>query len=302
MFSLIKKNIDRSFKIDFWDIFISRTNFNEFIKTKGKSLSNRILKIKSKKNEFFADPFIVSNKSNKVSIAIEDFSFIDGAKISEINYNKKNNTYKKKILLKGKHFSYPFIMKDNSKIYFLPEMSEEKQNLIFFKSKKFLKPIKNYLYGDKVIDPTIVKYKKIYWLFCSLKGHLENKNLYLYYSDDLLDNWIAHPKNPVIKNKNSARPAGSIIKHNNNLYRPSQDSAEGYGSQLYINLIKKLSKTEYSEVKLFNIKPYHKNYNGIHHISYKNNYFVFDQKYTVFSFYKIFYYFLKKFYFKYFRI
>jgi len=41
-----------------------------------------------------------------------------------------------------------------------------------------------------------------------------------------------------------------------------------------------------------------KKYNGIHHISYKNNYFVFDQKYNEYSILKIFYYVSKKFIFK----
>lgn len=293
----IKRSINSLFQIDLWDLFYCKSNFDQFLKTKGKILKNN-KKIHYKKNYFFADPFILKVKKNNIQLLVEDFSFLDGAKLSSINFNFLSNTLKINNLVKGKHFSYPFLFKNKKEIYLFPEMSEERQNIIFLKKNNKIKSIKNYLFGENVIDPTIIKYGKYYWLFCSFKNMGENKNLYLFYAKNIFDNWIAHPKNPILKNSNKARPAGSIILHKGKLYRPAQNFKDGYGSGLYLNLIEKLDKNDYFEKTLFKINPLEKKYNGIHHISFKDGYFVFDQKFTVYSTYKIIYYILKKIYFK----
>ena len=297
MLSLISRYFNSLFQIDFWDVFVSQANFKEFLNSKGKILANN-RKVFTGKNTFFADPFFLSVKNSKLEFIVEDFSFFKGARLSHISYDYKKENLKKKTLIKGKHFSYPFILNKGRNIYVFPEMSEESQNFIFQLKKKKLKPLKNYLFSDHVVDPTIVKHNKTYWMFCSLKNLNENKNLYLFYSNNIFGNWIAHPNNPIIKNKNFARPAGQIIIYKKKLYRPSQDFSEGYGSRLYLNLITKLNKLDYKEKILFKLKPMDKKYNGIHHISFKNKSFIFDQKYTVYSIKKFFYYLLKKFYFK----
>ena len=296
----INSLFDKFFKIDFWNVFLIKDSFENFLLTKGKNLKNAE-KIFSTKNNFFADPFILKVSNKYVTFLVEDFSFFKGGRVSKIKYNLTNRTVNKKFLLKGKHFSYPYIYNHKKKKYIFPEMSEDNQNLMFeLKYNKNIIPIKNYLFGDNIVDPTIIHFKNKFWLFCGVKGQNENKNLNLFYSDSLMGNWISHPQNPVLKNKNFTRPAGTIIIHKNKIYRPSQDSKEGYGSRLYMNEISMLTENKYKEKVLFKISPTNKNYNGIHHLSYKDNCISFDQKYERYTINKILYYFLKKFYFKHF--
>ena len=62
--------------------------------------------------------------------------------------------------------------------------------------------------------------------------------LFLFYADELLTNhWKPHPKNPVVSDVKSARPAGSLFFYNNKLYRPSQDCSFRYGYATVINEI-----------------------------------------------------------------
>lgn len=289
---------DKFFKIDFWNVFIVKDSFENFLLTKGNNLK-RAKKIPSKKNIFFADPFILKVSNKYIFFLVEDFSLFYGGKVSTIKYCLTNKSIKKKFLLKGKHFSYPYIYNYKNKKYIFPEMSEDNQNLIFeLKQNKKIIPIKNYLFGDNIVDPTIFYYKKKFWLFCGIKGQNENKNLNLFYTDNLMGNWISHSQNPILKNKNYTRPAGSIIIHKNKIYRPSQDSKKGYGSRLYLNEITLLTENKYKERVLFKISPTNKIYNGIHHLSYKDNYISFDQKYERYTVNKVLYYLLKKFYFK----
>jgi len=282
------------FLIDFWQIFVTKISLDDFFKSKGAILKKKAIKIKNERFSFFADPFILRVK-DKLNLLVEDFSFLSGAKISILEINKKK-VYKTKIL-QNKHFSYPHNYYYNNKNYLFPEMSEESRNSFFqIKNKKKIK-IKNYLLGYKVIDPTITKINGLYWLFCSLRDseHSENKNLYLFYNKNLFDEWTAHKNNPVLKNDNKARPGGNIIKYKNNLFRPSQLNLKNkYGSELIINKILKISKNRYKEKKIFSIKP-DKSYQGIHHLSYLNNYMAFDQKKIVYSIFKPLYYLLKSF-------
>ena len=286
------------FKIDFWQIFLSEINLNQFFLSKGELLKKNNYKINNEKNSFYADPFIVKKKNKQISLLVEDFSFFSGAKISLIKI-AKNKKLKTKIL-EGKHYSYPFTYNRHGQMLVYPEMSEENRNIIYNLNNK--KKITNYLLGYKIIDPTIIKIKGIYWLFCGLreKNNSENKNLYLFYSKNLIDGWTSHKKNPVLKNNNKARSAGNILKYKNNLYRPSQfNLVNTYGAKLIINKIIKITKNEYKEREVFTIKP-SKDYDGMHHISYSNNCFAFDQKRIIYSIFKPLYYIIKfvKFYHK----
>ncbi len=277
--------------MDVWTIFMSDTSLDNFFNSKGKILFLKKKKIQSKKPSFFADPFIFKKSKNKITLFVEDFSYLFGGQISKIQVIG-DKIIKQKIL-SGKHFSYPFIFNNKKKSHLFPEMNEENRNLFFTMSKNKLKKSQSYLLGYKVIDPTIVKIKDYYWLFCSLKNKEENKNLYLFYSKNLYSDWIAHEKNPVIKNVNYARNAGNIIKFNGNFYRPSQLSkGDNYGSAIIINKILKINNSEYIEKKVFSILS-EKNYQGIHHLSYLNGTFAYDQKKTVYSIFKPIYYFIK---------
>ncbi len=277
--------------MDIWSIYITETSLHKFFNSKGKILFLKKKKIHSKKPSFFADPFIFKKSKKKITLLVEDFSFLFGGQISKIQVIGDKITKQK--ILSGKHFSYPFIFNNKNKNHLFPEMNEEKRNLMFTISKNKLKKTQSYLLGYKVIDPTIIKIKDYYWLFCSLKNKGENKNLYLFYSKSIFSDWIAHEKNPVIKNVNFARNAGNIIQYNGNFYRPSQLSkGENYGSAIIINKILKINNNVYKEKKVFSILS-EKKYQGIHHLSYLNGTFAYDQKRIVYSIFKPIYYLIK---------
>lgn len=293
--NFLKKIIDSLFKIDFWQIFISNSSIDKFINTKGKSIGYNYIPIKNEYKSFFADPFFIDVKKNKFTLLVEDFSFLTGAKISLLKYKNKKQKLKK--ILYGKHFSYPFNTKLKGSIFLFPEMIEESRNKIFIINNSKIKNRINYLLGYKVVDPTIFKHNGFYWLICSLSGRNlnENSNLYLFYSRELKGNWISHIKNPIYKKNYDARGAGSIIKHKGKFYRPSQSYLHNnYGSAVVINELKIINTKNFKEKKIFKIKPFN-NFEGIHHISYMNKFFAYDQKSTIYSILKPLYYLIKLF-------
>ena len=293
--NILKKIIDSLFKIDFWQIFISNSSIDKFINTKGKSINYNFFPIKNEYKSFFADPFFIDVKKNKFTLFVEDFSFFTGAKITLLKYEKNKQKLKK--ILYGKHFSYPFNTKFKSSIFLFPEMVEENRNKFFILKNSKIKNKINYLLGYKVVDPTIFRHEGLYWLICGLSGKNlnENCNLYLFYSRDLKGHWISHEKNPIYKNNYEARGAGSIIEHKGKFYRPSQSYLhKNYGSAIVINEIKTINKKQFKEKKIFKIRPFN-NFEGIHHISYMNKFFAYDQKRTIYSIFKPLYYLIKLF-------
>ncbi len=287
---MIKFIFNKLFRIEIWQIAICNTNFKNFLDSKGKVLKN-YFEIKNPKFGFFADPFVVKVQKKKILIILEEYSFFKGGKISLIDYDIKNKRYILTNLLKGKHYSYPSLNFINKKKYIFPEMSAHYKNFFYeLKSKKLINK-SEYLEKFNVIDPTLFKIKNLFWIFVGKKGTKENKDLYLYYSRDL-KNWNAHKQNPIIKNKeNNCRSAGSIIPFRKKFFRPAQNCEKSYGKELKINFIEDLNKLEYKEKLLFTIKPkdVDNNCDGIHHISFKKNFIVFDKKTYRYSLFKIFY-------------
>lgn len=107
---------------------------------------------------------------------------------------------------------------------------------------------KNLLTGDHFISPTLVRYKKIWWMFTGVPG---NASLRLFYARDFRGPWTEHPMSPLIKNDlHTARPAGRPFILNGKLYRLGMDCLPVYGYQVHAFEITEISTTKYAEKML----------------------------------------------------
>lgn len=158
------------------------------------------------------------------------------------------------------HLSYPFIFEHNQKIYMMPE-TKENQTIEIYECKHFpneWKLYKTIMHGVSAVDSTLLEHEGKWWLFTNITTGNEKAydNLYLFFAESpFSDNWTPHPLNPIIKDIQSARPAGKIYKEGNTLIRPSQDCSIRYGYAINLNKIIKLSETEYSETLQKKIIP-----------------------------------------------
>ena len=71
--------------------------------------------------------------------------------------------------------------------------------------------------------------------------------LWLYYSADILGDWISHPANPISTDIRSSRGGGAIYREGERLIRPSQDCSGNYGRSFTLNEILVLNREEYRE-------------------------------------------------------
>jgi hypothetical protein len=220
----------------------------------------------------YADPFIFKTDDGRVNILFEHVSTyeLDG-RISLIVCNDRVDPVFEKIVLDTKdHLSYPFVFKENGKIYIFPENAfGGALNCFEFDpvNRSFVN--KQQVIGLPLLDGTILKQDNKYWLFATLLGESYNSDLHIFYSDQLTGPYRAHPGNPVKQQLNGSRPAGNFFEVDGSIYRPAQNCANYYGESITINKIRKLTVSEFAEDEYMVIKPNrHEEFNyGIHTIN-----------------------------------
>lgn len=204
---------------------------------------------------FMADPFLV-RKDGKFFMFFEvlnrksqqgDIAFAE----SKDGYHW---SYRQVVIDEPYHLSYPQVFEWKSEFYLIPE-SYENLSIRIYKANRFpdkWEYLGNAIAGFPFVDSTIFRHDDKWWIFTTFP---ENDLLYLYYSDQLLGEWTLHPKSPLVKfNKHFARPAGSVIRYRNHLYRFAQDDSPKYGLQVFAFEITELTENSYAE-KMVSEKP-----------------------------------------------
>lgn len=197
---------------------------------------------------FVADPFLIK-KDNLWYMFFEVKDSYDSQ--TRLAYATSEDgldwKYQKIILRETFSQSYPHVFEWKGEYYMLPE-SYPTNSIRLYKSKNFPEEWyleKTLIKGKDYVDPTIFRYNNKWWIMASTSS---NKNLHLFYSDNLTSDWKEHPMSPIIKeDKSRSRPAGGIIEYENSLYRFAQDCSKYYGERVFAFKITKLTETEYEE-------------------------------------------------------
>jgi len=232
----------------------------------------RFKKIIPPMDRFWADPFVIQRKDNYY-IFIEELMYnTNKGHISVITMDNKGNYSKPvKVLETDYHLSYPFLIEEGGNLYMIPETKQNKTidlyKCVGFPTKWEYE--KTLIKDIEAVDATITIKDNIYWLFANVivsKGASSWDELHIFSANSLFsDDWVAHPRNPVISDVKRSRPAGNFFTHNNNLYRPSQNSSKHYGYGMKINRVIELNKYNYKEETINSIYPnWDNNLNAVH--------------------------------------
>jgi len=238
------------------------------------------------RDRFWADPHIVY-RDGRYFIFIEEFVYTRGrGHISVIEMDEAGNFGPPKpVLERPYHLSYPHVFEWNGDYYMLPESSANR-TVELYKAVEF--PVRwercTVLMEDvTAVDATLYCDGRKWWLFANMREWLGASTwdeLFLFHADTPLStHWTAHPANPVVSDVRRSRPAGGIFEHGGRRYRPSQDSAGGYGSGLRLNRIVALSETEYREEEAASIEArWADDIRGVHTLSHANRLTVVDAR------------------------
>lgn len=164
------------------------------------------------------------------------------------------------------HLSYPLIVTDGAATYMVPESAEAGEVALyrFHDFPRGLTRVRCLLAGA-FLDSTIFRQGQHWWMFTTSPEGLE-----LFSAPDLEGEFTRHPQSPVSTDPAFMRCGGSILEWQGKLYRPAQDGSDGYGRNLHVMRIDKLSPTEYVETPAhMNIFDRRATWNseGAHHLS-----------------------------------
>jgi hypothetical protein len=232
---------------------------------------------------YLADPsgFV---EGKKLHILVENYSYErQKANISEIIWDPVRNSFTVpiRIIEAERHLSYPYIIEEDKVVYCIPESYRSGNVAIYrrnFSEESFVEE-KVLVDGIDAIDPTLVKFEGMWWLFFTVKKY-SMTHLYIYYSDSLTEGYRPHLQNPVKIDIRSARPAGTPFIHEGILYRPSQDCSVTYGGRVTINKVTRLTTREFDEVPVSTVDPVRGTQfsKGLHTISQVGDYTLIDGK------------------------
>ena len=261
-----------------FSIAVVTTNSPFKLKTKVHSIKPTItrLDIKDVPALFVADPFMC--KVNEYwYLFFEVLNHLNGR--GEIGFAVSKDTkaweYRKIILHKPYHLSYPYVFEFDNEVYMIPEGGRGGA-VKLYKASCFPENWvwqANLLEGRRFADSSIFRHKDNWWLFTDTGKDSDNPVLKLYFSKELLGPWEEHPNSPILKNnRHQSRPAGRVIKVNGNPVRFAQDVYPVYGKQVYAFEITELTKTTYAEREIEGGHPIISagesdwNKGGMHHI------------------------------------
>lgn len=166
------------------------------------------------------------------------------------------------------HVSYPQVFASEYGICMLPETSQDGTVSLYLFEDFPLKIGKKWtLLEGRYSDSTIHYNNGFWWLFATLNGVLE-----LFYSKDVLGPYNRYPMGIVSRDLSCSRSGGSLIVHNGNIYRPAQNCSNGYGMNLNLMLVEKMTPDCYKEkLAIQNLfqwkKSSYPNRIGGHHLS-----------------------------------
>ncbi|GJD94011.1 glucosamine inositolphosphorylceramide transferase family protein [Methylobacterium iners] len=208
---------------------------------------------------FYADPFAIDH-AGRTFLFVEDYPHATGkAVISAVAIDRYGPTgVPVPVLEEAYHLSYPFVFFRDGQHWMVPE-SCANGTVDLYRATAFpggWVREATLVAGVTASDATLVEHSGRWWMFATVQDRASDPALvrgsysdalHLWSAPDFRGPWTAHPKNPVLVDIASARPAGAIVMRGGSLIRPVQDGRRGYGEALALARIDRLDAEGYAQ-------------------------------------------------------
>lgn len=194
---------------------------------------------------FYADPFPILH-DGQVTLFVEDYAHdLQKGVISAVAFGPDGPLGTPQCVLEQEcHLSYPFVFARDGEVWMIPESSSAAR-IELFRATAFPGGwVKEATLVEGVVasDATLIEHGGRWWLFATVRdgGGAFSDALCLWSAADFRGPWSPHPRNPVLIDIASARPAGHMVVRDGALLRPVQDCRRGYGAALGIARVTRL--------------------------------------------------------------
>jgi hypothetical protein len=220
---------------------------------------------------FFADPFVLTESDGSFTLFAEHMDYRTGKGTiwsSPLQPEARGWAPLRPLLEAEAHMSFPFAFRYRDGAYLLCETWEAGGASVYARGtdggwcfKELMRP------GNRTLVDGVLHHDGArWWLFCMHPGLRPIDNLYLYFSESPFGPWTDHPRNPILRDRSAARPAGPLFRTATGWIRPAQDCSVTYGGALVLSRILELSPTAYREEVVRRIPPLDPYAGGLHTI------------------------------------
>ena len=226
----LKQLAERVYRLE-WNIALVENSLEGLFQ--GEQLNLRILK-HSYTDRWFADPFILDVKDNKLFLLVEEWIRKENkSRITKLTINLEDFSLESTIpvLEMEKVLSFPAIYQKNGKVYIYPEMSENGVSKLFEYDTEHNRCISSEILSQrKVIDSVMTDLFGETLLFGTETPECNGKRLNVYRKN--IDGFELSDQ--IHFSENIARMAGNFFTYEGDIFRPAQDCNKTYGNGVVI--------------------------------------------------------------------
>jgi hypothetical protein len=209
---------------------------------------------------FYADPFLVEGDGRHHLLFEEYLSDERRGVISAATLDDSGRPGEvRRVLDAPHHLSYPFAFEHDGEHFMVPESATGGTVEIYRATglPDSWQHAGTLLRDVAAYDPTLLEHAGRFWLWVATapRAGVDADELRLYSSPELLGPYLPHPLNPVLSDVRCARPAGAILRLGDELLRPAQDGAAGYGGRIRWRRIEQLDQENYRESDAGALEP-----------------------------------------------
>lgn len=215
--------------------------------------------IKPPPDRFWADPFIAEIEGKRW-VFFEELVYAENrGKIAAFELGPDGQCVgeSQRVLEAPFHLSYPFMLRDQGRLYMIPESSANRTVDLYVNEGRFKDwtHVKTLVAGDRLADATVIHHDGLWWMFATRGdvGAAMHDELVIYWAATLEGDWTPHAANPVKIDARSSRPAGAMWVAEGCIHRPVQDCSARYGSNIRVQRVVELSPTHFHEEDLGSI-------------------------------------------------
>ena len=239
-----------------WYLLHGRAGREAFLGPKPAALT----KLLPPTDRFWADPFLWSSNGEEFIFFEEWIAGEPHAHISTGRVDQGRLVDIRRVIEEPYHLSYPSLFEFEGALYMVPE-STAAGTVGVYRCDGFpdsWRRVADLLPNTEMADPTVFEHGGLWWLFGAKRDPvLRGFNaLHAFYAKSpLAEDWEPHMKNPIVRDHQTARPAGRVMNVGGVWIRPAQDGSVRYGYALVLRQIIELSPDQYQEKTLTVLRP-----------------------------------------------